>query len=155
MDNKKALNIIKELFEKSEICCYLTTLNNKNLPETRAMMNLRNVSLYPNLVNFFKRHEDNFLIYFSTNTSSSKISQIKNNPNVCVYYSKPDEYKGCMLSGKIKIVTDQNVKKSLWQDNWKMYYPGGVADNDYTILELKPNLLKVYSQLSTFTINKD
>ena len=155
MDNKEALTIIKELFEHSEICCYLTTLNNENLPETRAMMNLRNTSLYPDLVDLFKKHDDDFLIYFSTNTSSSKINQIKNNPNVCVYYSKPGEYKGCMLCGNIKIITDQNIKKSLWQDNWTMYYPGGVADNDYTILELKPKLLKVYYQLSTFTIKKD
>ena len=155
MKNKEALNIIKELFERSEICCYLTTLNNENLPETRAMMNLRNISLYPDLVNFFKKHEDDFSIYFSTNTFSPKISQIKNNPNVCVYYSKPDEYKGCMLCGKINIVTDQSIKNSIWQDNWTMYYPGGPTDVDYTILELKPTSLKVYSQLSTFTIKKD
>lgn len=155
MNNKKALTIINDLFERSEICCYLTTLNNKNIPETRAMMNLRNVSLYPNLVDFFKRHNDNFLIYFTTNTSSSKVNQIRNNPNVCVYFSNPNEYKGCMLSGKIKIIADQSIKKSLWQDNWTMYYPGGVTDNDYTILELKPTSLKVYSKLKTFTVKKD
>lgn len=155
MDKKEALTVIKELFENSEICCYLTTLNNENLPETRAVMNLRNRSLYPNLINFFKDLNDDFLIYISTNTSSSKVNQIKNNPNVCVYYSNPNEYKGCMLGGKIDIVTNQNIKKSLWQDNWTIYYPGGPADNDYTILELKPKLLKVYYQLTTFTINKE
>ncbi len=155
MNNKEALDIIRELFERSEICCYLTTINNENLPETRAMMNLRNRSLYPNLVNFFKDHNDDFLIYFSTNTSSTKINQIKNNPNVSVYFSNPKEYKGCMFCGKINIVTDQSIKKSLWQDNWTMYYPGGMTDNDYTILELKPKLLKVYYRLSTFSINKE
>lgn len=155
MDKKEALAVIRELFERSEICCYLTTLNNENLPETRAMMNLRNTSLYPDLINFFKKHDDDFLIYFSTNTSSSKVKQIKNNPNVSVYYSNPKEYKGCMLCGKINIINDQGIKNSLWQDNWTMYYPGGKSDNDYTVMELKPKLLKVYNQLSTFTINKD
>ena len=155
MEHKEALTIIKELFEKSEICCYLTTLNDQGLPETRAMMNLRNISLYPNLVDFFKKNNDGFIIYFSTNTASSKIGQIKNNPNVCVYFSKPEEYKGCMLSGEIKIIHDQKIKNILWQDYWTMYYPKGVTDPDYAILELKPKLLKVYYQLSTFTIKKD
>jgi len=155
MNENNAFSIIKELFENSEICCYLTTLNYESLPETRAMLNLRNRSLYPNLIDFFKDHDDDFFIYFSTNTSSPKVEQIKNNPNVCVYFSNPDEYKGCMLSGKINIVDDLNIKNSLWQDNWSIYYPGGKTDNDYTILELKPKLLKVYHQLGTFTIKKD
>jgi general stress protein 26 len=155
MEKKEALSIIKELFENSEICCYLTTLNSKNLPETRAMMNLRNRALFPNLVDFFKNHNDDFLIYFSTNTSSPKVNQIKNNSNVCVYISNPKEYKGCMLCGRINIINDQNIKNSLWQDNWTIYYPGGMTDTDYTVLELKPKLLKVYHQLGTFTIDKE
>ena len=59
------------------------------------------------------------------------------------------------LSGKINIITEQSIKKSLWQDNWIMYYPRGVTDTDYTILELKPKIIKVYYQLGTLTINKD
>lgn len=151
MDKKEAVRLIIELMEISK-ACYLTTIDENNLPQTRAMMNLRNSSQYPAFVPVFKKHNTDFLIYFSTNTSSNKVRQIKNNQNVSVYYSKPDEWLGLMLGGKIEIITDPGIKKLLWQDNWTMYYPGGVPDDDYTVLQFKPDILKLYHRLQFFTL---
>jgi general stress protein 26 len=116
------------------------------------MLNLRNSERYPNLVPLFKKHNNDYLVYFTTNASSQKINQIKNNLKVSVYYSKPSEWRGLMLGGTIEIVKEQAIKKSLWQDAWTMYYPGGPTDNDYTILKLTPDVLKLYHQLDFFTL---
>ena len=153
MEEHEAQAVIKELLEKSTACC-LTTSDDKNHPQTRAMLNLKNASMYPGLVDFFKGYDD-YLVIFTTNTSSVKVAQIRNNPWVSVYYANAHEFKGLMLGGKMTIVTDQKIKDSLWQDNWTMYYPGGMTDTDYTVLELKPKLLKVYHQLGAFTIDKE
>lgn len=152
MNKKEATNLIIELMEISD-ACYLTTIDENNYPQTRAMLNLRNSSQYPGFIPIFKENNDNFLVYFTTNTSSQKVKQIQNNPNVSVYYSKPNEWRGLMLGGKIEIVTDKHIKKSIWQDNWTMYYPGGIDDNDYTLLRLEPKVLKLYHQLNFFTLH--
>ena len=154
MNKVQASNLIIELMDLSE-ACYLTTIDQDNFPQTRAMLNLRNLSQYPKLIPFFNAHNDDFGVYFTTNTSSQKVAQIKNNPRVSVYYSKPSEWRGLMLGGNIKIVGDPDLKKRIWQDNWTMYYQKGPVDDDYTILELKPRVLKLYHQLDLFTIQRD
>ena len=153
MDEQLATNLIIELMETAE-ACYLTTLDN-NFPQTRAMLNLRNSSHYPKLKTFFKTQNDHYIVYFTTNTASQKINQIKRNPNVSVYYARPVAWQGLMLGGQIRIISDPDIKNAIWQDNWSMYYPQGKTDADYAILELKPKVLKLYNKLKTFTLNMD
>lgn len=152
MDKQQGTKLIIELMEISE-ACYLTTIDDRGFPQTRAMLNLRNSGHYPNLTPLFKKHGSDYLVYFTTNASSQKINQIKNNPKVSVYYSKPSEWRGLMLGGTIEIVEEQTIKKSLWQNSWTMYYPKGSTDNDYTILKLTPDVLKLYHQLDFFTLH--
>ncbi|MDA8210414.1 MAG: pyridoxamine 5'-phosphate oxidase family protein [Clostridia bacterium] len=147
MDEKTARKLSLELMEIAE-AAILTTIDYAGFPQTRAMLNLRRKEQYPGLVEVFAQHVEDFLIYFTTNTSSSKMEQIKKNPNVSVYYSKPRDWRGLMLGGKIEIVTSQEIKESLWQEGWEMYYPGGVSDQDYTILSLRPVSAKYYHQLN-------
>lgn len=138
-----------DLMEISE-AVYLTTIDRSGFPYTRAMLNLRNRKQYPSLAELFGKHNDDFLIYFSTNTSSGKIKQIKANPNVSVYYCNPKEFHGLMLSGRIEIDTDPAIRKTLWHDGWERYYPEGVDDPDYTVLRLLPNLARGWYQAAPF-----
>ena len=151
MDQKTLLLKSIELMGLSE-AAYLTTIDNDGFPETRAMLNLRNKSNYPNLIEFFDNANNDFLTYFTTNTSSGKILQIMANPNVCVYYCLPNEWRGLMLQGKIENIIDIDIKKAIWQDRWTMYYPQGIEDPDYSILRLEPSKLKIYHQLNTFSM---
>lgn len=52
-----------------------------------------------------------------------------------------------MLGGEVEIVASREIKESLWQEGWEMYYPGGVSDPDYAILCLRPVCAKYYHQL--------
>ena len=147
MDEKEARLLSIELMEIAE-AAYLTTIDRDGFPQTRAMFNLRRKEQFPGLSELFNKHQDDFLIYFTTNTSSSKMVQIKTNPKVSIYYCKPNEWRGLMLSGEIEIVTDKEIKETIWQEGWEMYYPKGVHDPDHTILCLRPIIARYYHQLN-------
>ena len=149
MNQQEAKRLSLELLETAE-AAIVTTIDPEGFPQTRAMFNLRRREQFPGLAGLFKKHQDDFLVYFTTNTSSPKTAQIKVNPRVSVYYHKPSEFRGLMLSGEMEIVTDRKEKESVWQPGWEMYYPGGVHDPDHTVLRLVPLAAKYYHQLRFF-----
>nr|WP_319539547.1 pyridoxamine 5'-phosphate oxidase family protein [uncultured Methanospirillum sp.] len=131
----------------------LTTMDADGWPSTRAMLNLRNVETYPDLIPVFDSHWADLVVYFTTNTSSEKISQIAQNEKASVYYCNPSEWRGLMLGGTISVVSDPGLKQRIWQENWTMYYPGGVHDADYAILCLVPRIAKYYEYLDSISWN--
>jgi general stress protein 26 len=132
---------------------FLTTIDSDGFPHTRAVFNLRRKAQFPKLHKLFEDHDNDLLVYFSTNTSSSKIGHIKENPKVAAYYCKPSEFRGLMLGGTIEIVADSDEKEAIWQDGWEMYYPEGVHDPDHTVLGLKPSYARYYHQLDVLEFN--
>jgi len=149
MDHEQAFQLSIDLMKSAETA-YFSTVNNNGFPETRAMLNLRNSKQYPDLALFFRGVDATLETYFTTNTLSLKTETIKANPKICVYYCRPSEWRGLMLCGLIEIVSDINIKKKLWQEAWTLYYPQGTIDSDYTILRLKPSLIKGYHQLQSY-----
>lgn len=150
MKKNEALCQGLELLETAG-AAYLTTVDGSGFPETRAMLNLRNIKMFPGLNSLFSKHRDDFSVYFTTNSSSPKFAQIQANPAVSAYYCQPDEWRGLMLGGLIEIVADTALKKAVWQEGWEMYYSGGLADPEYTILRLVPSVAKYYHQMNRFT----
>jgi general stress protein 26 len=117
---------------------YVTTIGPGGYPYTRAMFNLRSKERFPAQAHLFAEHQDDLLVYFSTNTSSQKLTQIKADPRVSVYYCDPDQIHGLMLSGDIEIADDSALRHALWNEGWERYYPGGPDDPDHTVLCLRP-----------------
>ena len=132
---------------------YFTTIDERGYPQTRAMFNLRNKKWFPKLIPLFEKHRDDFMILFGTNTSSTKIPDIKTNSAVSVYYCNPETWKGVMFGGDIENVEDINLKRDLWHDDWDKYYTGGIDDPDYTVLRLYPNSAKGWSGSGTFKLD--
>ena len=128
---------------------YLTTIED-SYPYTRAMLNLRNIKRYPDQVQLFAEHSDDLMIYFTTNTSSGKVRQIKANPHVSVYYCDPSHFHGLMLGGDIEIVDSSELRHALWNEGWEMYYPGGPDDPDHTILRLVPKIAMGWHRATRF-----
>ncbi len=126
----------------------VTTINGEGFPESRAMFNLRLEKQFPNLQAFFQGREA-FEIYLTTNTSSRKLSQLRNNPKASIYFSLPEEWRGIDLVGNLTEVTDSSIKQGLWQAGWELYYPGGWEDPDYCVLMMKPQFIRYYHQLQT------
>jgi len=117
---------------------YVTTIGPDGYPHTRVMFNLRNRREFPTLAPVFAGHEDDFLIYLGTNTSSVKVQELRRNPKVCVYFCDYAKFIGMMFTGDLEEVTDPAIRRSLWVDGWERYYPAGVDDPDYAVLRLLP-----------------
>jgi general stress protein 26 len=139
-----------ELIKKAD-AAYLTTVDSIGFPSTRAMLNLKNGKQFPKLVDFMANYDD-LTLFFTTNTSSTKIKQIINNAKVSVYYCDTEIYHGFMCQGEIEIVKDKSIKDAIWLDEWKMYYPDGKDSEDYTILRLEPSYVKRYFNLQQFDL---
>ncbi|HEX2919680.1 MAG TPA: pyridoxamine 5'-phosphate oxidase family protein [Bacteroidales bacterium] len=147
MMNKNFVKQGLDLIKKTD-AAYLTTLDSNGFPSTRAMLNLRNGKLFPHLVEFMSKYDEDLTLFFTTNTSSTKVRQIIANPKVSVYYCDPRSWHGFMCQGEIEIVIDKSIKHALWIDEWIMYYPEGKDSEDYAILKLKPSYVKSYFQFS-------
>ena len=111
------------------------------------MFNLRNKEQFPEFSEFFQNQEDIFTIYISTNTSSTKVEHLKNNPLLCVYFCDADNFQGFMLGGSVEFIDDIKLKKNIWLDWWTKYYPKGIEDSDYTLLRLAPKTGRYYYKL--------
>lgn len=137
MNDNEIRKISLELIESAD-AAYVTTLDQEGYPQTRCMFNLRNKEKFPKLVDMFSEYADDFMIFFSTNTSSAKVAQITKNPVACVYYCKPEAFHGLMLAGNIEIVDDRRLRERLWHEGWERYYPTGPNDPDHTVLRFRP-----------------
>jgi general stress protein 26 len=108
--------------------------------------NLRNKKENPGLVEIFKQHKEDFLVYLATSNSSDKMKQIRRNPKVSVYLpaytSIPSEFHSLMLGEETEEVTDKQLKKQLWQDGWETFWPGGMEDPEYTVLKMMPSFAR-------------
>ena len=86
-------------------------------------------------------------LYFCTNTSSKFAAEIDKNPKASVYfYSRKLIWKGCMLKGKMEIVSDLTVKKKYWQNKFKNAYPQkAYTDPDFCVLKFITESGRYYS----------
>lgn len=73
-------------------------------------------------------------IYYSTNTSSKRVAQYRQNPKACVYFCDRRFFRGAMLRGTMEVLEDANLKEMLWEKGDERYYPLGVTDPDYCVL---------------------
>ncbi|MFW9918108.1 MAG: pyridoxamine 5'-phosphate oxidase family protein [Candidatus Thorarchaeota archaeon] len=128
----------------------VTSVDSEGYPQTRAMFNLRNKEQWPRLVPLFHAHDEDFMLLFTTNTSSSKVRDLKENPKVSIYYTIPSEARGLMLGGDIEIVHDIEIKQGIWHDGWERYYPKGFDDPDHTVLRLYPTMGRGWNQSHTY-----
>jgi len=144
MEEKELKQECLKLMETVD-AAYFGTIDSDGFPQIRAMVNLRNKEQFSGLISAFEGHEEDFLIYMTTDTASDKFKQIKANPKASVYFCNPQQIQGLMLTGEIEVVTDMNIKKQLWQDDWTIYYPSGLDGPEYNILCLKPSVVKFWS----------
>ena len=134
---------------------YLTTLESDGYPRIRAMLNLRNRSQYPNHVHLYEGHDEDFMVYISTNTSSRKRKDIESSPRIGLYYCRPAEFFGMSLVGDVEIVEDAAIKEAVWADGWERYYPttGQPDDPDYTLLRLYPKDARGWNRSGKFAFS--
>jgi general stress protein 26 len=153
MDEREAKRLSLQLMETTW-AVYVTTIDENGFPHTRAMDNWRSRERFPRLVDVFKSNDDDFWILLGTNTSSSKMTHLRKNPNVSVYYCEPKEFRGLALRGTAEIVTDTQLKREVWHDYWAVFYK--TMDNpDYTVLSIHPTCADGWWENCKFRFNLD
>ena len=110
-------------FIKEQKTAMISSVDDDGFPNTKAMLSPRKI-------------EGNDL-YFTTNTSSMRVSQYKQNEKACVYFYKRGRfsYTGVMLVGTMAVLTNQDVKDEIWRPGDTMFYKKGRTDPDYCVLK--------------------
>ena len=137
MNEQNIRNICKMLMKDTELV-YVSTVDEKGFPQTRAMNNLRNIRRFGHLAVFFNQQENDFIVYLVTKKTSGKIDRIGKNPRVCLYYCSFSEGHGVALTGNIEVIEDVEIRKTLWHEDWVRNFKGGLNDPNYTVLMVKP-----------------
>ena len=108
---------------------------------------------YPNVKAMLKPRKRNGLkaFYFSTNTSSMRVSQYRENPHACIYFYHKGliRYTGVMLKGTMEVLTDQETKNMIWRKGDTLFYKQGVTDPDYCVLKFTAISGRFYCDLKT------
>ncbi len=71
----------------------------------------------------------------STNTSSAHVQSLLKNEKACLYFSDDTAFEGLCLYGRVVVHFDREYKELLWNEGDEKYYPKGIDDEDYCILE--------------------
>lgn len=148
------LEKIRDIIAKAPFAV-CTTINGDSDPESRALLNLANKKQYPRLSSLAKKTFDGQRLFFTTNTSSSKVAQIRSHKRVSLYFCLPKEFRGVWISGDMEFITNPEVKKQFWTEGWEMYYPKGWSDEDYTLLALKMKKGRAYESFSVLEFTED
>lgn len=127
-----------EAFIDSRKVSFICSVDEEGFPTVKAML---------------KPREHNCLreFYYSTNTSSMRVKQFRENPKASIYFYRKGliKYTGVMLTGRMEVLTDQETKNRIWRKGDTMFYKGGVTDPDYCVLKFTAEKGRYYCDLKT------
>lgn len=133
------MTILKELlsFIEKQPVSFIASIDQNGCPNVKAMLPPRKIAC-----NVF---------YFTTNTSSMRVAQYRENPKASIYFFEKGvvQYQGVMLLGTMEVLEDDTTKREIWQDGDTVYYPKGVTDPDYCVLKFTAQEGRYYCNLKT------
>lgn len=126
--DEKVLAIAREIMHSAKTCA-LITLDNEGRPRVRAM-------------DPFAPEKD-LSVWLGTNANSRKVSQLKKDSRVTLYYLDKDETGYVMLHGTAKLVNSENAKAKYWKKKWEAFYPKN--RENYLLIYVSPEWVEVSS----------
>ena len=112
---------------------------------------------YHNVKAMLKPRKRNGLkeFWFSTNTSSMRVRQYRENPKASIYFYHKGliRYEGVMLKGTMEVLTDHATKEMIWRKGDSIFYKQGVTDPDYCVLKFTAESGRYYRDLKTESFN--
>lgn len=117
---------------------FIASVDNNGFPNLKAMLPPRKV--------------DNFKVfYFTTNTSSLRVEQYRNNSKAAIYFFNGRFFKGVMLTGTMEVLETPKYKELTWRDGDDLYYPKGVTDPDYCVLRFTAREFRYYENFNSIS----
>lgn len=126
---------IGNLIDKQSVC-YLGSIDKQGFPNVKAMHSPRS-------------REGIRVFYFSTNTSSLRVSQFRSNPKASAYFVYRRFFRGVILLGTVEVLEDAEFKEMLWQAGDSKYYTEGVTDPNYCVLRFTAQSGRYYSRFKS------
>ncbi|MCD2348749.1 pyridoxamine 5'-phosphate oxidase family protein [Clostridium guangxiense] len=114
----------------------ISSVDEEGFPNTKAMLKPR-------------KREGIKEFYFTTNTSSMRVSEYTKNSKACIYFFDKRFFRGVMLKGTMEVLQDKTSKEMIWNDGDEMYYPKGVTDPDYCVLKFTAQSGRFYSNFKS------
>ena len=136
---KAAIQTIGNLIDKLGTSL-VSSVDSDGFPNTKAMLPPR-------------KREGIKTFFFTTNTSSMRVSQYRENPRACIYFFDKRFFRGVMLKGTIEILEDAASKEMIWQERDTMYYAKGVTDPDYCVLKFTAQTGRYYTNFKSEDFN--
>lgn len=140
--------ILKVMDESQAV--YLATVSEKG-PSVRALANLRHAGVYPGIAETARC--DGFTVYLSTSRKTRKVKEIAADPRISLYYCVPARFEGVTLNGKAVVIDDEVLRRALWCDDWRIYWPTGLDDTDYCIIRCVPETIFGWHGSSPFNFD--
>lgn len=134
-----AKETIEKMIDKIGVSI-ISSVDESGFPNTKAMLPPR-------------KREGISSFYFTTNTSSMRVSQYRKNNNACIYFFDKRFFRGIMFLGKMEVLTDSKHKEMIWQNGDTLYYPLGVTDPDYCVLKFTAEKMRIYQNFKSETID--
>lgn len=125
--NQKAIDKVKELAEGIDMCLFCTHVKQGDGESTRPM-STQGVDQQGN-------------IWFFSDKTSLKNAEIKEDPHVRLYYSKPGDSAFMVLNGEAEILFDRDLIEKYWSAHVKAWFDG---KDDPNISLIKVNTKTAY-----------
>ncbi len=127
---------ILEFIQKQKVA-FIASIDSEGFPNMKAMLTARKI-------------EDN-CFYFTTNTTSLRVSQYRKNEKASIYFFSRGRfrYEGVMLIGTMEVLEDAETKREIWRTGDTMFYKKGVTDPDYCVLKFTATKGRYYCDLKT------
>ena len=124
-------------FIKEQKTAMISSVDENGFPNTKAMLAPRKI--------------DGNDFYFTTNTSSMRVSQYNANEKACIYFYKRGRfsYTGVMFVGTMQVLKDQSIKDEIWRMGDTMFYKKGKTDPDYCVLKFTATGGRYYSNFKS------
>ena len=126
---------IGKLIEKQGVS-FIASVDKDGFPNLKAMLPPR-------------KREGIKEFWFTTNTSSMRVAQYRENPNASIYFMDKRFFQGVMLKGVMEVMEDAVTKEMIWRVGDTMYYSGGVTDPDYCVLKFTAQSGRYYANFKS------
>jgi len=87
--------------------------------------------------------EGNFKVWIGTSASSRKITEISADSNVSLAIGSYSSNANLIVHGKATVHTDQSIRFRYWKPEWRLFFPDGPKDPDYTVICVEPIQLEL------------
>ncbi len=126
---------IGKLIDKQKVA-FIASVDAEGFPNMKAMLAPR-------------KREGIRVFYFTTNTSSRRVAQYREDPKASIYFCDQRFFRGVMLKGRMEVLEDVASKELIWLEGDTMYYPQGVTDPDYCVLRFTAESGRYYSNFKS------